>query len=453
MSDVFGELVDLSDGVGTDTAATRWQLGEDLPPRAGGVARDMADPPAFGQPDHTGSDLYDFAPDYDDNGGVHTNSGVPNKTAYLVADGTVAEPGGAFNGLAFPGIGADKAAAVYWATLLMLTPGADFADLAAVLQQACANLAGAATAGLTPVDCQTVAAAASATGLDRWAGPSEPRNVTMTGGPRSVRVTWEPPESTGASPLTSYAMHLRPAVRGEDFFPVKPAARELVLDGLRSGTAYTVGLVAVTADGTSPSVVRQLGGTDLRVGWPPSSRYGSTLRVRGTLTASGGVAAAGRTVRLLRRYPHSPSYERVASAVTATDGGFTLSSRPRRGATYFVIYPGSAGEIGARGAQHVLPVRQRVGLRVDDSLRLGQVAVFRGAVALARAGAPVRLERRVGRGDWRTVVRGRLGRGGHYDLSTRPTTRRDATWRVVVPAPRTGGLAAGRSREVPIRVR
>ena len=105
MSDVIGELVDLTDGTGNDTDPTRWQLGEDLPPRAGGIARDMSDPTAYGQPDHTASHLYDPAFDYADNGGVHTNSGVANKTAYLIVDGTAAEPGGTFNGQSFAGIG------------------------------------------------------------------------------------------------------------------------------------------------------------------------------------------------------------------------------------------------------------------------------------------------------------------------------------------------------------
>src|SRR5205085_1682189 len=31
LSDVFGELIDQTDGLGTDTTAVRWQMGEDLP--------------------------------------------------------------------------------------------------------------------------------------------------------------------------------------------------------------------------------------------------------------------------------------------------------------------------------------------------------------------------------------------------------------------------------------
>ena len=144
MSDVFGELVDQADGIGHDEPGTRWRLGEDLPPTAGGATRDMADPTRYLQPDTTSSPMFDFAQDYDDSGAVHTNSGVPNKAAYLITDGTVAEPGGAFLGRAFPGIGPTHAATLYWTALQMLTPGSDFVDLAAALQQACTTLAFAA---------------------------------------------------------------------------------------------------------------------------------------------------------------------------------------------------------------------------------------------------------------------------------------------------------------------
>ena len=58
LSDVFGELVDLTNGRGTDTPAVRWQLGEDLP--AIGVIRDMENPrpPAAPDPDRMTSPDY-----------------------------------------------------------------------------------------------------------------------------------------------------------------------------------------------------------------------------------------------------------------------------------------------------------------------------------------------------------------------------------------------------------
>ena len=109
MADVIGELVDLADAAGNDAPEVRWLLGEDL--RPGPAASPATWPPAaFGQPDHTASNLYDFAPDYDDNGGVHTNSGVPNEDRLPRRRRHGRQRAGAFNGAAFPGIGADKAA-------------------------------------------------------------------------------------------------------------------------------------------------------------------------------------------------------------------------------------------------------------------------------------------------------------------------------------------------------
>ena len=92
LSDIFGEYVDQTDGIGTDTPQTAWQLGEDL---AGGRIRDMADPTiqigGFSQPDRTGSPFYESHTNAGsdvqfDSGGVHGNSGVGNKLGYLLGN-------------------------------------------------------------------------------------------------------------------------------------------------------------------------------------------------------------------------------------------------------------------------------------------------------------------------------------------------------------------------------
>jgi hypothetical protein len=149
MSDVIGELFDLSYAgppAGDDTAGARWLLGEDL---SIGAIRDMENPPAFGQPDRMTSSLWDSSADSQvfDNGAVHTNSGVGNKAAFLMTDG---------NGGTITGIGADKTAHVWYATNQLLTSGADYADMYSVMQQACANLATAGTGGITSADCVQV---------------------------------------------------------------------------------------------------------------------------------------------------------------------------------------------------------------------------------------------------------------------------------------------------------
>ncbi len=62
----------------------------------------MEDPSLFGQPDRMTSPLY--TGEKSDAGGVHANSGVNNKAAYLMSDG------GTFNGRSVSALGVDKVA-------------------------------------------------------------------------------------------------------------------------------------------------------------------------------------------------------------------------------------------------------------------------------------------------------------------------------------------------------
>jgi bacillolysin len=158
LSDVFGEFVDLTNGVGTDTAQTRWLLGEDIP--GFGAGRDMENPPSFGDPDRMTSPNYTADVDERDNGGVHTNSGVNNKTAFLITDG------GAFNGRTVTGLGIPKTANIYYeGETHLLTSASDYGDLFNALHQACNNLIG--TAAITAADCGEVANATLATEMDQ----------------------------------------------------------------------------------------------------------------------------------------------------------------------------------------------------------------------------------------------------------------------------------------------
>lgn len=154
ISDVFGEFVDLVNGKGNDTEAVRWDIGEDL---SGGAIRDMANPPAKGDPDRTGSSLYDADPNLTDDGGVHGNSGIVNKTAFLITDG------GTFNGQTVTGVGLTKAIPIWYQASQLLTSGSDFRDLGDVLKQSCESLLG--TSGIVADDCTQVAKATLATQL------------------------------------------------------------------------------------------------------------------------------------------------------------------------------------------------------------------------------------------------------------------------------------------------
>jgi bacillolysin len=185
LSDVFGEFVDLTNGRGTDTAAVRWLIGEDV--SGLGAIRSMKDPPAFGDPDKMTSDKY--ATDFGDNGGVHTNSGINNKAAFLMVDG------GTFNGQTVTGIGIPKVAKIYYETAThLLTSGSDYLDLYNALFQGCTNLIG--TSGITSGDCTQVRNATLAVemNLQPVAG-FNPEAPICTGGATPVNVFFDNLES------------------------------------------------------------------------------------------------------------------------------------------------------------------------------------------------------------------------------------------------------------------
>lgn len=154
LSDVFGEFIDLDNGDGDQ----RWLLGEDLPAEPGqpnGAIRNMANPPQFGDPDRMRSTHWDNVRSYQDNGGVHGNSGVNNKAAYLIGR-EPAELAVTFNGQSVTGIGLTKAARIYYDASLMLTSASEYKDLNDILGQACDTAAGAFTDGIVAADCVEV---------------------------------------------------------------------------------------------------------------------------------------------------------------------------------------------------------------------------------------------------------------------------------------------------------
>jgi Zn-dependent metalloprotease len=144
-SDVWGEYYDIGNGTAEDIAANRWVIGEEI--QTNGF-RDMEDPTIWGDPDRVGSP--NFWTDARDIGGVHINSGINNKAAYLMADG------GTFNGQTITGLGMTKPLHIYYYVQTMLaTEGTTYNDLAVYLAAACDALIGGA-AGITSGDCDQV---------------------------------------------------------------------------------------------------------------------------------------------------------------------------------------------------------------------------------------------------------------------------------------------------------
>ena len=141
-SDIFGEAVDLTNTGGNDNSSVKWDMGEDIP--GIGAIRDMMDPTRFGDPDRTNSSYYYCGTG--DYGGVHTNSGVPNKAFALMVDG------GNFNGYTVSATGITAAAAIEYRTNnTILTSSSKFYDNYTGLISSCGALYGSASATCTSV--------------------------------------------------------------------------------------------------------------------------------------------------------------------------------------------------------------------------------------------------------------------------------------------------------------
>lgn len=125
--------VQAAQAVVEDTA--RWVVGEDV--GGGGGLRDMWVPSAGGDPATISDTLYMCGPADVDNGGVHINSGVGNRTASLLVDG------GVVNGVTVPALGMTKVAHIFWRALSQyLVADSDYRDNANALEQAARDLVG-----------------------------------------------------------------------------------------------------------------------------------------------------------------------------------------------------------------------------------------------------------------------------------------------------------------------
>jgi Zn-dependent metalloprotease len=180
LSDIFGELVDLTNTGGTDTAGVRWLMGEDIP---GGAIRSMSDPTLYGDPDRRFS--ANWYAGSEDNRGVHFNSGVGNKLAYLLTDG------GSFNGETVAAQGTSNAPALFYeANASLLVPASDYFDLYAVLRQAARNLS------WTPAAREALERACRAVQIDL---PSNPTTVLSDGFEGTFPGSWTIYDQGGAS--------------------------------------------------------------------------------------------------------------------------------------------------------------------------------------------------------------------------------------------------------------
>jgi bacillolysin len=158
-SDIFGETIDQLNGAGSDDPILDvWFIGEDEPNL--GIARDMWFPTDYGDPGKMSDAEFQCLDSmFSDVGGVHSNSGVPNRSYVLMVDG------GTYNGVTVTGIGLTKAAKIQYRALEhYLLSASDFLDNYHALNQACQDLIG--TSGISAADCTEVGKSLDAVEMD-----------------------------------------------------------------------------------------------------------------------------------------------------------------------------------------------------------------------------------------------------------------------------------------------
>ena len=141
ISDVFGVLTETYNKYNVKNGGTwtfnpaDWVVGDEIytPKISGDALRSLADPTLYGQP----ANMSNYVNTSSDYGGVHTNSGIPNKAAFLIAQS----------------IGDSKTAQIYYRALTSyLTSSSDFLAARNALVSSATDLYGASSAEVNAVN-------------------------------------------------------------------------------------------------------------------------------------------------------------------------------------------------------------------------------------------------------------------------------------------------------------
>ncbi|WP_420457156.1 M4 family metallopeptidase [Rubrivirga sp.] len=147
MSDIFAIMVDRNDYTVGELSYT--------PGVPGDALRSLSNPPAGNQPDNY-ADRYIGS---QDNGGVHINSGISNKAAYLLS------AGGTFRGVTVASIGRAKVEKIFYRALTTyFTQSTNFAGARQGTLQATADLYGSGSSTYTAVQNAWAAVGVGTTG-------------------------------------------------------------------------------------------------------------------------------------------------------------------------------------------------------------------------------------------------------------------------------------------------
>lgn len=156
--------------------------------------------------------------------------------------------------------------------------------------------------------------------------------------------------------------------------------------------------------------------------------FGRTTLISGRLRSDGG-----QTVVLEQKpHPFTGNFEEVATATTASNGGYSFRVLPRLNTRYRVI---SRTSPPVQSAELLVQVRIRVSMRLSDyTPRRRSLVRFSGSAAPAHDGAVAEIQRLRSTGGYGTIARTRLrdAGSGRSVYSRRIRISRTGTFRVVV---------------------
>ena len=240
ISDVFGSCLKQR-LLGQTADQADWLIGEGifLPPVQGRALRSMAEPgtayddPALGK-DPQVATMADYVDTQDDNGGVHTNSGIPNKAFHLAATG-------------IGGTSWDGAGTIWYAALTSgISADTDFAGFAAATVTA--------AEAVSPEAADVVRSAWEQVGVTGTAVPSSGSTtpgtgrvaVTRTGGFAGVRQSGE--LTLGDDPRTDEVSSLLDRIDLRAVTPSRPQPDRFVYTFDVDGQHVVVGEQDLTDD-------------------------------------------------------------------------------------------------------------------------------------------------------------------------------------------------------------
>jgi Zn-dependent metalloprotease len=261
-SDIFGSLIERYARGGVEDGNT-WRVGEDAytPGTSGDALRFLDNPhqaanrglTADDDPDHW-SERYTGT---SDNGGVHTNSGIPNKAFHLVAKGgshhlgtDVIDPEGTPPGANERALGADAAARIWYRALTQRwTSAVTFKQAAAELYNAAVDLYGAGSA-----ESRTVAKAWTMVGVAVDVTPPTTSITSPTSGATVAGTVTVTATASDDDVVAAVELYVDGTLRGTDTSAPFAIAWQTGLDGNGAHTLTTRAYDAAGRVGTSAPV-------------------------------------------------------------------------------------------------------------------------------------------------------------------------------------------------------